>query len=116
MRDREFKLSKEDIAQLIEPMGGCIATDMITVEGMRVGYMVREPPSRPDDSGWCFTAGVETQEYMDDVANHAIYEVNTIANYDPDIIPLLATPPRHAFVRNPNTGKFVEIPYEEPLD
>jgi hypothetical protein len=52
--------------------------------------MVREPTSRPMDSGWCFMSGDESQEYMDDDSNHAIYDVNTIANYSPDITPFSA--------------------------
>lgn len=38
--DKNFKLKTEDIDQLIEPMGGCLATDKITVDGELVGYMV----------------------------------------------------------------------------
>ena len=29
---------------------------------------------------------------MDEASNHGVYDVNTIANYDPDIIPLLDAP------------------------
>ena len=83
---------------------------------MPVGYMVREPSIRPHDSGWCFMAGDETQEYMDDPSNHAIYEVNTIANYSPDITPFLDAPPCSAFERDVQTGKFIPVRYEEPLD
>lgn len=31
-------------------------------------------------------SGYESQEYMDEPNNHAIYDVNTAANYDPEII------------------------------
>jgi hypothetical protein len=40
------------------------------------------------------------------------YDVNTIANYDRDIIPLLDAPAGSAFMRDPRTGKFVEVEYE----
>ncbi|MGY3333604.1 hypothetical protein ACVILI_006681 [Mesorhizobium sp. USDA 4775] len=36
---------------------------------------------------------------MSDANNHAIYDVNTIANYDPKIIPLLDAPVGSAFIR-----------------
>jgi len=36
---------------------------------------------------------------MDDVKNHNIYDVNTIANYDPQIIPLLDAPVGSAYIR-----------------
>lgn len=113
---KQFALNANQIQPLAEGLGGCIATDMITVGGSPVGYMVREPSDRPDDSGWCFMAGNESQEYLDDPENHGIYDVNTIANYSPDIIPFLNAPPGRAFARDPESGIFVEVPYEEPLE
>jgi len=41
-------------------------------------------------------------------SNHAIYDVNTIANYDPEIIPFLNAPIGSAFERD-SDGKIVEI-------
>jgi hypothetical protein len=49
---KNFKLKAEQIVKLIEPMGGCIATDKITVEGELVDYMVRKEPDNDVDSGW----------------------------------------------------------------
>lgn len=37
---KNFKLKAEEIVQLIPEMGGCIATDMIIVEGKKVGFTV----------------------------------------------------------------------------
>jgi hypothetical protein len=62
---------------------------MITVDGMPVRYMYREKPDNDLDSGWRFFAGSETDEYVEIPENCGIYDVNTIANYDPDIIPHL---------------------------
>lgn len=112
---KNFALKAEQIRPLAKGYGGCIATDMITVEGRPVGYMVREEPVRPEDSGWCFMAGDESQDYMDEASHHGIYDVNTIANYCPDIIELLDTPAPCAFERNAS-GKLVAIPYEAPED
>jgi len=41
--------------------------------------LYREEPRHDADSGWVFTAGTESQEYMDNPDNLAIYDVNTIA-------------------------------------
>src|SRR5687768_4424387 len=90
--NKKFKLKAEQIKKLIEPMGGCIATDKITVEGELVDYMVREQPGNDLDSGWQFFSGTEDLEYIDNPENSAIYDVNTIANYDPAIIPYLHLP------------------------
>ncbi len=54
--------------------------------------MYREDADNDIDSGWRFMSGDESQAYMDDAANHEVYDVNTIANYDPDIIPFLDAP------------------------
>lgn len=89
MRYNKFRLDIEDIKQLIPPMGYCIATDRITVDGEKVGYMYREQPDDSSDSGWRFFAGDESQDYINNPDNISIYDVNTIANYDPSIIKYL---------------------------
>jgi hypothetical protein len=81
-----------EIRELIESKNGCIATDKITVDGLPVNYMYKEEPYDERDSGWRFFSGTETQEYVDDANNSMIYKVNTIANYDPSIIPYLDLP------------------------
>jgi hypothetical protein len=91
-RQKRFKLQKEDIKQIIPPMGACFASDHITVDGMSIHFMYREEPDFEVDSGWRFLSGRESQAYIDDPANLAIYDVNTIANYDPAIIPYLQYP------------------------
>ena len=87
---------------------GCIATNRITVEGCKVGYCYREKPDGDWDSGWRFTAGDESEAYMDDPNNAGIYKLNTICNDDPDIISLLSTPAPCAFERDEN-GVFQQI-------
>ncbi len=84
---------------LAEGRGSCIASDRITVDGKGVGFMYREPPDDPIDSGWRFLSGEETQGYVDQPANLALYDLNTIANYDPGIISLLDAPVGSAFRR-----------------
>ena len=87
---------------------GCIATNRITVEGCRIGYCYREKADGDWDSGWRFTAGDESDGYMDDPNNAGIYSLNTICNDDPEIIPLLNTHAPCAFERDGN-GVFQQI-------
>ena len=82
---------------------------MITVEGRKVAFMYREAPDHDVDSGWRFLTGHESDEYMNDPDHHAVYDVNTIANYDPDIIPFLDSPIGSAFERPNGVGGFVEV-------
>jgi hypothetical protein len=86
MKKRFAKIAGE-IRPLACGLGACIATDMITVDGMPVRFTYREKPDNDLDSGWRFFAGSETDEYVENPENNGIYDVNTIANYDPDIIP-----------------------------
>jgi hypothetical protein len=96
---KQFKLKKEQMERLAYGYGGCIASDQITVDGCRVGFMYREETSREHDSGWRFLSGFESEQYMADAGNHDVYDVNTIANYDREIIPLIDSPPGSAFER-----------------
>ncbi len=106
-KERTFFIPGERIDPGVAPgRGSCIATDLITVEGRRVGFMYREDPDHKVDSGWRFFAGTESQEYLDDPDNMTIYDVNTIANYDPDIVSLLDSPCGAAFERDPDSGAF----------
>ena len=110
-RNRDFYVKAEDMKNLLPDWSGasgCIATNRITVEGCKVGYCYREKPDGDWDSGWRFTAGDESDAYMDDPNNAGIYGLNTICNDDPDIIPLLNTPAPCAFERDGN-GAFQPI-------
>lgn len=102
---KKFKLNGK-IERLIPRIGGCLATDKITVEGMQVGYMYREKPDREIDSGWRFFSGTETQSYIDDAKNVMVFDVNTIANFDNSIIPYLDLPYGTYLERIKNTDNF----------
>jgi hypothetical protein len=106
---KKFKLHAEQIKKLLPPMGGAFATDRITVDGMPVGYMYREAPDKPEDSGWRFFAGDEDQAYLDNPKNTSIYAVNTIANYDPDIIPYVNSPAPCAFEKIASTRSYKSV-------
>ena len=115
-RNRNFHVKAEDMKNLLldwDGANGCIATNRITVEGCNVGFCYREKSNGDWDSGWRFTAGDESDEYIDDPNNSGIYGLNTICNDDPDIIPLLHTPAPCAFERNEN-GVFQQIKDWEP--
>lgn len=100
----KFYLSKEQIKKIYDSDGpqGCFATNRITVDGEKIGYMYREKPDETSDfpdSGWRFFAGDETEEYTDDPNNINIFSLNTICNYDSTIIPYLDAPFGSSFVR-----------------
>ena len=96
---KEFKLKDSDIKTVTTKHGGCIASDKITVEGCKIGYMYREAPSNSNDSGWRFFEGTETEEFTSNPNNFDIFDLNTICNYDRAIIDYLDSPIGNAYVR-----------------
>lgn len=91
--DQENDLNMaRSLFESIDGYGYCFATNRIAVDGRKVGYMYREEPDRPGDSGWRFFSGDETQDYVDDPDNTETRSVNTIASFDPSIIPYLDSP------------------------
>ena len=117
-KSQKFFVNIEQIKSLVRKMGGCFVTDMISVNEQKINFMYREVPdeNRPD-SGWRFFAGFEDDKYINDPKNTHIFEVNTVANYDPDIISFLDSPYNTAFERNQETGKFEQVfDFEFPQD
>ena len=70
--------------------------------------MYREKPDNKFDSGWRFLAGDESEEYMNDLKNMDIFKLNTICNYDPDIIEFLESPVGSKFYRD-KKGRFRRV-------
>jgi hypothetical protein len=106
---KNFKISATDIKPLIGSYGGCIASDKITVEGYPVRFMYREEPDGDADSGWRFMSAFEDDSYLDDANNFGYYNVNTIANYDPSIIPFLDEPAGSVFERTSKSERFLAV-------
>ena len=100
-KDDFIKVKVEKLIDWNEPNGeGYMVSDKITKEGFKVGYMYREQPSNDKpDSGWRFMAGNEDDEYMNNPNNHHIFAINTICNYDRDIIPYLKSKIGSAYIR-----------------
>lgn len=90
-----------------EPNGeGCVVTDKITKEGYKIGYCLREEPIKGQpDSGWRFMAGNETDAEMANPNFMNIFALNTLCNYDPEIIPYLHSEIGTELVRTKD-GKF----------
>lgn len=106
---KTYKLTADQIEPIATGYGGCIATDLITVEGNPVMYMYREEPRNERDSGWRFFSGLEDDAYMATPSFHAVYDVNTIANYDPTIVIFLDAPIGSEFEKEDPGSQFVRL-------
>ncbi len=109
MSNTNFKIPTEDIKDLIQPMGFCLVSNKITVDGMKVGFMYREKMFEKEDSGWRFLSGTETEDYLEDPTMGKILDVNTVANYDAAIIPYLKMPVGTELERVEGTVEFVKL-------
>jgi len=110
MKPKRLRLNIDQLRPLAEGYGSCFATDRITMKRKPVGFMYRQAPVNDTDSGWRFLAGDESDTYVTDPDNHGIYDVNVIANFDPDIIPFLDAPELSAFQRRDGSGAFEPVP------
>jgi len=115
--EKRFAIPRSELRDLYHGDGpqGCIASDRILVDGRPVGYCCRVTPDAGDkdwDSGWRFAAGDESGVDKDDPEHFGVYALNTICNYDPDIIPLLDSDPGTAWSRGED-GVFRPELYEE---
>ena len=100
-KEEFIPIKNEKLIEWNEPNGeGCFASDRITREGFKVGYMYREQPDEGSpDSGWRFLAGDEDDEYINNPENLHLFSLNTICNYDRDIIPHLKSAVGSAYIR-----------------
>ena len=100
-KDEFIKVEIQKLIDWDEPNGeGCLASDRITKNGFKVGYMYREEPDEgKPDSGWRFLAGDEDDAYINNPNNLHLFAINTICNYDKDIIPYLKSEVGSAFIR-----------------
>ena len=100
-KDEFIKITVEKLIDWDEPNGeGCIVSDKITKEGFKVGYMyIEKPDEDKPDSGWRFMAGNEDDEYINNSNNHHVFAINTICNYDRDIIPYLKSKIGSTYIR-----------------
>lgn len=88
--------------------GYVMATRALVDGKKKVGFMYREK-SEGDDSGWRFFSGEEEQEYVDNVENIKIYDIQTILDIDRGVQPYLNSAVNSAFERDTVTGCFKVI-------
>jgi hypothetical protein len=103
-----------DVERLVPSLGGCIVADSISVDARPIGLMERGDPVDDVDSGWMFAAGDEAEEYFADPNNATVFDVNTIANYDPAIVEFLTYPAGTRIERRNGHLTVVEGPSERP--
>ena len=75
MAENKYKLQAADVKDLVKPMGYCIASDRITVDGAKVGFMYRE--EKEDEDPYRYT-----EHYSEFWPYKVVQKLNEIdANY-----------------------------------
>ena len=86
----------------------CFVTNNILYEGEAIGYLYREEPDTEDDSGWRFTTGSETDEYMNNSENSSYVSLGAVLREDDSVVHLLEHTSGIAFAKDQN-GNFVKL-------
>ena len=76
-----------------------IVSRKILDERQPIRFAERLEPSRPADSGWFFSAGTETDEYMSDAKNVAVISIHELLKMDGAVEGILSAPVGRAFRR-----------------
>ncbi len=110
---RECHIIDTDLDDPIPPitdqyMKRCFVTNNILYDGQPVGYLYREEPDNNDDSGWRFTTGNETDEYMDNSDNLSFVSLGAVLREDDSCLLLLEREAGVAFVKD-DKGNFIEL-------
>lgn len=116
-RKKEYRLWPSEMKMYLpdwDSPNGCFVTDRISVDGCKVGWCYREKPEPGfPDSGWRFFSGDESEDYIADISHTEVADLNSVCNFDPDIVPLLSAPCRSAFARDEH-GVFQPEPFGLP--
>jgi hypothetical protein len=81
----------------------------------QAGWIYREAPDNPRDSGWRVFAGDETDSEANDPKNIVIVALRDLADADADLEPLFKTPAPCAFERQPDGG-FIPVEFQPSQD
>ena len=91
MNDKFFK-SVKHVESIAEGHGYCFVSAKVCVDENEIKYCYREKPGNDTDSGWRFFAGDEDDEYCANPDNFHIFDINTVCNFDKNIIDILEEP------------------------
>lgn len=87
-----------------------LVSKKIVEEGWKVGFMYRQEPNNPKDSGWIFVAGNEDEEYNSDVKNIVLMPLGKVCHdLDEDVYKYITAPIGSEFIRISETEFEVDM-------
>jgi len=94
--------------------GFAFVSKRVSEDRQPVRFMYREQGEQPEDSGWRFFSGDETDEYANNPDNITINAVSTVIQIDPDVAKHLDSPFGSAFERNSSSEPFTKSDWTTP--
>ncbi|NNC19112.1 DUF2185 domain-containing protein [Corallococcus exiguus] len=79
-----------------------LVTRFITENGEPIRFAERSKPAAEEDSGWLFTSGLETEEYMEESGNAVIVPLRPLLGRDKELDAILDAPVGAVFRREGN--------------
>ncbi|MDR3612687.1 MAG: DUF2185 domain-containing protein [Candidatus Obscuribacterales bacterium] len=102
------EITQDVMRRLIIRTQSAIVTKKISIDGQAIRFAERLEPSirrgkpNPDDSGWAFSAGGESDAYMQNSSNLQIVSIESLLELDPALEAILHERPGSVFRRAPS--------------
>ena len=71
--------------------GSVVSKNIISGKGL-LKWCIREQPLNEVDNGWRFLSDIDTDEFLSDSSNMAVYDWGTLVEIEPAIMALLDMP------------------------
>ena len=100
------KCSFKNIDMKGKTFGYALAPKRLVEKRQKVRFMYREKPDNESDSGQRLFSSDETDEFVNDPENIGLYNIKTLSQIDPDIVPFLNNAAGTAFERDTSKDPF----------
>ncbi len=92
-----------------------IVSKKVRAEGWKISYGVRGKPTREGDSGWFFSVGNETDDYVNDASNLELWKIGSVLMYNQALNEFITAPYGTAIIRVDHDKFEIDAPGKEIL-
>ena len=92
-----------------------IVSKKVREGGWKIGYGMREKPTRETDSGWWFCVGDESDDYVNNTDNLELWAIGSVLMYDQALNEFITAPYGTAIIRVDHDIFRIDAPGEEML-
>lgn len=77
-------------------------------DGVPVGFAFRSKAADPEDSGWNFWSGEETEDYIKDPDNFSRFPIGRFLKLDDSLLDIIESEVGTSWERDPDSGDWAE--------